>query len=132
MQIPRRKALKLLTVLSGALGIFVPELSMQANAKTKVDVSNVPWGKLSLKNGKNITDAELANIRARLQGRKDVLNSAGGYNLSTAQFQVVRHEIETSSDHFLAAVWQLDSAHVLAYLGTKRTCRSRSDANTPV
>jgi len=72
-------------------------------------------GKLSLKNGKNITDAELANIRARLQGRKDVLNSAGGYNLGIAQFQVVRHEIEASSDQFLAAVWQLDSTHVLAH-----------------
>jgi len=46
MQIPRRKVLKLITVLSGALGIFVPELSMQANAKTKVDVSNVPWGEV--------------------------------------------------------------------------------------
>lgn len=115
MQIPRRKALKLITVLSGALAIFVPELSMQANAKTKVDTSNIPWGKLSLKNGKNITNPGLANIRTGLQSHKDVLNSAGGYNLSTAQFQVVRHEIEASSDHFLAAVWQLDSTHVLAY-----------------
>jgi hypothetical protein len=33
MRIPRRKALKLLTVLSGALGIFVPELSMKKRLK---------------------------------------------------------------------------------------------------
>jgi ASC-1-like (ASCH) protein len=77
--------------------------------------NNVPWEKLSLENGKNITGTELANIRARLQGRQDIINLAKGYNLRTAQFQAARYEIKQSSDQLLAATWQLDSTHVLAY-----------------
>ncbi len=77
--------------------------------------NNLPWGKLSLKNSTDITGTELADIRARLQGRQDLLNLAEGYNLSMAQFQATRHEIGLPSDQLLAVAWQLDSTHVLVY-----------------